>query len=47
MQNKHRPKQTISQSHDHIYSAFKKGVVLRPNKLLPCVCKILIPSNIS
>lgn len=34
-------------SHDHIYIAFKKDVVLRPNKLLSCVCKILIPSNMS
>lgn len=25
----------------------KKDVVLRPNKLLSCVCKILIPSNLS
>lgn len=51
MQNQHRPKQTtctcISDSHDHIYIAFKKDVVLRPNKLLSCVCKILIPSNMS
>lgn len=36
-----------SESHDHIYIAFKKDVVLRPNKLLSCVCKILIPSNMS
>lgn len=36
-----------SEFHDHIYIAFKKDVVLRPNKLLSCVCKILIPSNMS